>query len=240
MIKLLYFATVYYKKNKKSRYTILSLTILFLLITNLFYQHTKSIQYFIKLNLSTNMYQLSKSDRQISFLKKFVLHTSAKYIEEQKIGYDYNINDYSLVLEEENFLRLVKNDGFNQKTLNLNNSRSYQNLNQELTKKFNLFIKNETIIKLSDEKKIFLSIAKTLTENQIPVLNNIDLFNYINDIAFLTMITQNDDIISLKIEKNFINTLSLNQIILLNFFILCLPLFFPYLLTIFRKLRSFN
>jgi len=243
MIKLLYFVTIYYKKNKKSRYTILSLTILFLLITNLFNQYTKSTQYLIKLYLPINLYQLSNDDRQVSFLKRFISYSAAKYIEEYiekekfRHDYNYNINLYSLTLNEKTFLSLVKHLGFNPETFNLNNTGSYKNLKNEMTKKFNLFIKNETIKKLRNHEKIFKT-AKTLLVDQIHVSNQ--FLNYIDDITFLTVITQSDDMISLEIEKNFRNTLSLNHIILLNFFILCLPLFFPYLLTIFRKLRSFN
>ena len=239
MIRLFYFATVYYRKNKKSRNTILSLIILFLLITNLLNQITKSKKYYIIFDLSNKTYALSFNDKHEAFLKKFVIRSAAMKLDEEKIKYD--LYNHSLIINEEFFFKMSEDAGLNPKIVNFNNTKtvSYDEFKKKMSKRFNLFIKSEVIkaLNLEDEKakkKLELLILGKLFENVDPLLV------YNNYLFILEQISDVDDIISIEIEKKFITILSLNQILLLNLFILCLPLFFPYLLTTFRKLRSFN
>ena len=235
MIKLLYSTTIYYRKNKKSRNAVFSLTILFLLITNLFYQINKSAKYYIKFELSNSAYQFNSSDNQIHFLKNFALYSVAKNLDQEEILYDV-LSDYTLVVDEKFFFKIVDAD-FNQETINLNNTKSYLDLKKKLTNKFNLVIKNETIRSLNEDQKLKKMISELLPLNKI---NEVVFMSFINNHYTLNRIMSIDDIILIKIEKKFENILSSNQIILLNFFILCLLLFYPNLLIIFRKLRNSN
>jgi hypothetical protein len=238
MIRLFYFATVYYRKNKKSRNTILSLTILFLLITNLFNQITKSKKYYITFDLSNKTYQFSTNDNHVVFLKKFAIRSAAINLDEEKIKYD--LYNHSLVIDEEFFFKITENAGFNPKILNFNNTEteSYKEFEKKISKRFNLFIKNEAIKVISLEEKVAKRVRNIYIKEKVVDTTEPSLLFY-NNLFNLEWVANSDDIISIKIEKKFITILSLNQILLLNLFILCLPLFFPNLLTTFRKLRSF-
>jgi hypothetical protein len=237
MIRLFYYATVYYRKNKKSRNTILSLTILFLLITNLFNQITKSKKYYITFDLSNKTYQLSTNDNHLVFLKNFVIRSAAIKLDEEKVKYD--LYNHSLVIDEEFFFKIAENAGLNPKILNFDNTEieSYKEFEKKISKGFNLFIKNEAIKVLSLKEKNAKRVSDILIKEKTIGTTEPSLIFY-NNLFNLEQVTNTDDIISIKIERKFITILSLNQIVLLNLFILCLPLFFPNLLTTFRKLRS--
>jgi hypothetical protein len=235
MIKFLHLTFIYYKKNKKSRNAVFSLTILFLLIANLFFQIYKSAQYYIKFELSNSTYQVNNRAEQVLFLKKFVLYSGAKNLEKEKILFDLNA-DNSIVIDEKSFFKIVDHD-FNQETKNLNNTELHKYFEKKLTNKFNLFISDEIIIALNKEEEIVKKITSKLFNENPAIDSNLNEFAFnLSRVVDLYSIANNNDIVSIKIKKEFKNTFSSNQIVLLNFFILCLPLFYPNLLITFRKL----